>query len=210
MRHWIFHPLIFYPLALIVAGLLIVASVKPQAWPRAPAPVAGVLSAGALVFEGPMLNSPDHGAEQEMTVKRDFWGTAQSLLLAQLPNQPPPTPAEQGVRILLTDASAALIDDKPVLVEVRYNPLPINAASALAVSLQGIGPADWISQPAPPQPGVLNFELPPQFAANAIGLRALSEGTDQAYGLEIIRVRVVPHAAAAPPERAPAALAPAD
>jgi hypothetical protein len=193
MRHWLFHPLIFYPLAIVFAAFVIAVSVRPQAWPREPAPVAAERVEGALVFAGEGFNSPAVGAEQEMTVVRDFWGRAQSIRIAQKPNQPPPTPAEQGARILLTPQDAALIDDRPVTVEVSYNPLPVTAASGLAVSLQGIGPADWVAQPAPPQSATLRFELPAQFAVNAIGVRALSEQGDQAYGLEITRIRITPH-----------------
>lgn len=193
MRNWLFHPIIFYPLAIALAVLAIAISVRPQAWPREPAPVAAQVEGSALVFEGAGFNSPAVGAEQDMTVVRDFWGRAQALRIAQLANQPPPTPAEQGARLLLTPEQAALIDDKPVTVEVTYTPLPVNAASGLAVSLQGIGPAEWVSQEAPAEPATLRFELPAQFAVNAIGLRALSDGTDQAYGLEITRVRVTPH-----------------
>jgi hypothetical protein len=193
MRHWLFHPLIFYPLAFLFAAFVIAVSLRPQAWPRAPAPVAAERADGALVFAGEGFDAPAVGAEQEMTVVRDFWGRAQSIRIAQKPGQPPPTPAEQGARILLTPEDAALIDDRPVTVEVSYNPLPVNAATGLAVSLQGIGPADWVSQPALPQPATLRFELPAQFAVNGIGLRALSDGADQAYGLEITRVRVTPH-----------------
>lgn len=193
MRHWLFHPLIFYPLAILFAALVIALSLKPWAWPREPAPVAAEQVEGSLVFRGERFNSPDVGAEQEMTVMRDFWGRAQTIRIAQKPGQPPPTPAELGVRILLTPEDAALIEDRPVTVDVSYNPLPVNAATGLAVSLQGIGPAEWVSRPAPPQAATLRFELPPQFAVNAIGLRALSEAGDQAYGLEITRVRVTPH-----------------
>jgi len=193
MRNWLFHPLLFYPLALLLGALVIAISVRPQAWPREPAPVAAQVEGGSLIFAGPAFNAPAVGAEQDVAVVRDFWGQAQTLRIAQLPNQPPPTPAEQGARLLLTPEQAALIDDKPVTVEVSYRPLPINAASGMAVSLQGIGPAEWISQEAPSEPATLRFELPPQFAVNAIGLRALSTGTDQAYGLEITRVRVTPH-----------------
>ncbi|MBN8605830.1 MAG: hypothetical protein J0L81_02855 [Caulobacterales bacterium] len=194
MRSWLFHPLVFYPLILVLAALVIAVSLKPQAWPREPAPVAAQVIDGALVFEGQAFNSPAVGAEQNMSVVRDFWGAAQALRIAQKPGQPPPTPAEQGARLLLTTEQAALIDDRPVTIEVTYNPIPINAASELAVSLQGIGPADWVSQPSPPQTGTLTFQLPPQFAVNAIGLRALSGNADQAYGLEITRVRVIPGA----------------
>jgi hypothetical protein len=193
MRHWLFHPLVFYPLAAVFAALVIAVSLRPQSWPREPAPVAGALTDGAIVIEGAAFNSPDGSPEQDMSVERNFWGEAQSLHIAQKPNQPPPTPAEQGVRILLTPEQTALIDEKPVTVEVSYLPLPVNPASGLAVSVQGIGPAEWVSQPTPAQQGTVRFELPPQIAVSGIGLRALSEGTDQAYGLEITRIRVTPH-----------------
>lgn len=52
MRTWFFHPLVFYPLAILLAALAIVISVKPQSWPREPAPVAAKVENGALVFEG--------------------------------------------------------------------------------------------------------------------------------------------------------------
>ncbi|UPT62189.1 MAG: hypothetical protein M0D54_17720 [Hyphomonadaceae bacterium JAD_PAG50586_4] len=193
MRSWLFHPLVFYPLAIIFAAFVIVVSLQPQAWPREPAPVAAHVVDGALVFEGAAFNSPAVGPEQRMTVVRDFWGNAQALRIAQLPGQPLPTPAEQGVRLLLTPEHAALLEDKPVTIEVTYNPLPINMASNLAVSVQGIGPAEWVSLAMPPEPGRLSFEAPAQFAVNGIGLRALSGSEDQAYGVEITRVRVTPH-----------------
>ena len=193
MRNWFFHPLLFYPLAIVFAVFVIGVSVKPQSWPRAPAPVAAQVADGALVFTGSAFDSPDVGAEQEIFVSRDFWGRAQSLHIAQKAGQPPPTPAEQGARLLLTADQAAMINDKPVTIEVTYNPIPINMATGLAVSLQGIGPADWVSQTAPPQTSTLRFEVPAQLAVNAIGLRALSESPDQNYGLEITRVRVIPH-----------------
>lgn len=192
MRNWLFHPLVFYPLCALIAALVIVLSIQPQKWPRPPAPVAGEIVAGALVLEGAAFNSPDDSPEQYLTVVRDFWGRPQALRIAVLPSQPPPTPAEPGIRIELTPASAAVIGEHPVTVEVQYNPLPINPASALAVSLQGIAPGDWVIQQVPPQPGTVRFELPGSFAVNAIGLRAISNGADQAYGVEILRIRVIP------------------
>ncbi len=192
MRAWYFHPLIFYPLALVLAVLVIAVSLKPQAWPRAPAPAAAEVDGETLLFAGEAFNAPADSPEQEMMVVRDFFGRAQALRIAVLPGQPPPTPAEQGVRILFTPQQAALLEDRPAVVEVDYAPLPVNAADGLAVSLQGIGPADWVSQPAPPQPGTLRFDLPAQFALNGVGLRALSQGEGQAYGLEISAVRVTP------------------
>jgi|CXWL01.1.fsa_nt_gi hypothetical protein len=202
MRLWLFHPLLFYPLAALLAAALFAVSIRPQSWPKQPAPAAGAMQGQTIVFEGAAFDAPAVGAEQNMTVKRDYWGRAMSLMIAQKPGQPAPTPAELGARILLTGERAALLEGNPVIVEVSYLPLPINAASGLAVSVQGIGPAEWVSQPTPPQPGTLRFELPPQIAVDAIGLRALSDGTDQAYGLEITRISV--SVAAPPPPEAPA------
>ena len=203
MRHWLFHPLIFYPLAALFAAFVIGVSLKPQAWPRPPAPVAGAVSQNTLVLEGSAFNTPDPGAGQHVVVVRDFWGRPQALRVAVLPNQAAPGGSENGVRLLLFPARAAFLQGRPLLVEVRYNPLPINAATGLAVSLRGEGASNWAIQPAPPQSGWLRFELPAHASANAIGLRALSEGADLAYGIEITRIRVLPLQLPPPPAEAP-------
>ncbi len=197
MRHWIVHPLVFYPLAILLAGLVIAVSLRPQSWPREPAPVAAQLEDGAMIFSRAAFNSPAPNQRQHMTVTRDFWGNAQTLRIAVLPNEPPPTPAEQGVRLMLTREDAARIENRPVTVEVTYNPSPVNAATGLAVSLQGTGPAAWVSREIRPQRSIVRFELPAQSAVNAIGLRALNEGGEQAFGLEITRIRITPHTFAA-------------
>jgi hypothetical protein len=194
MRHWIFHPLIFYPLAIVVAALLIGFSLQPQRWAREAGPVAAQHAEGALVYRGAGFDRPDPSPEQCMTVVRDFLGRPRALRIAVKPDQPPPTPAERGVRVLMTPEDAARIEDRAVTVEVTYTPSPVNAASGLAVSLQGIGPAEWVAQEIPPQPNTVRFDLPAQLAVNAIGLRAISSNSDQAYGLEITRIRVIPRA----------------
>jgi hypothetical protein len=199
MRIWLFHPLIFYPIAALFAAFLIVVSVKPQSWPRAPAPVAAAVSGGTLTVAGDGLGAPQPGPGQNLTVVRDFWGHASALRIAQLPNQAPPGANEDGVRVLLSPETARLLDGKPVSVEVTYNPLAINAASGLALSLRGQAPAPWISRTTPPQSGRLRFELPAQARVTAIGLRALSSGGNEAYGLEITRMRISPRAEAPAP-----------
>jgi hypothetical protein len=192
MRHWLFHPILFYPLALAFAALVIGLSIQPQAWPRPPAPVAGNVEQQILVLDGSAFDTPDPGIGQNMTITRDFLGRPRSLRIAQIPAQPAPRADEHGVRVLLAAESATLLRGQPVVVEVSYTPLPFNAASGLAVSLRGDGASGWVSQQAPPQQGVLRFDLPANPSANALGLRALSDGTDQAYGLEITRIKIWP------------------
>lgn len=195
MRNWLFHPLIFYPLIILIAAAAILASLEPQNWTRLPAPVSSQRNGDSLVWSGMAFNSPDVGPEQRLTVQRDLWGNAQSLRVAVIPHAPAPTPDQQGVRVLLSADDAAALAGKRVSVEVTYAPLPVNAAQGLAVSLQGASRTAWVSHdaPSPPQ-GALRFELPAQSAPQAIGLRVLSWGQDQNYGLEITRIQMTPHA----------------
>jgi hypothetical protein len=192
MRHWLFHPIIFYPLAAVFAVLVIAISLQPQAWPRDPAPVQAERAGEWLVIQGAGFNSPEGAAAQEMTVVRDVLGRAQTLRIAERGGQTPPTPTDNGVRVLLSPEDAAALAGRPLTVEVSYNPLSMNSATALAVSLRGDGPSAWVSQEAPPQPATLRFRLPAQSSVNAIGVRALSDLDDQAYGLEITRIRITP------------------
>ena len=193
MRTWLFHPLIFYPLVILVAAAAIGFSLMPQMLPRDPAPVAGFTEDGALVLAGDALGAPNDPPQQNVTVARDFWGRAQSLRIAVLPDQGAPQPSESGVRILLEPQAAALLEGRGVTAEITYRPLPVNAASALAVSLQGPGAAPWVTQPIPPgQSGSVRFNLPAAQGIIAIGLRAVSGETGPlSYGVEIVSIRLV-------------------
>ena len=149
------HPLLFYPLALIVAGLIVLIGLEPQRWAREPRPIEAERQGETLVLAGDAFDAPSPSPDQNMKVVRNFWGEAQALRIAVLPGQPEPTPAERGVRILLSPEDAAFIEDRPVVVEVSYDVMTMNTAPALAVSLQGIAPADWVRQDVPAEPGVL-------------------------------------------------------
>ncbi len=194
MRSWVFHPLIFYPLALVLAVLAVTVSLKPQAWPREPAPVAAASTQGVLEFSGAAFDSPQGGPGQNMTVSRDFWGKAEALRIAVLPNTGAPTPADRGVRLLLTPQDTAALEGRQLSVEVSYNALPVNAAQGLAISVQGANPTIWVSQDLPSLNGAVRFDLPAQSNVNAIGLRALNTGAEEAFGLEITRIRITPRA----------------
>jgi hypothetical protein len=194
MRSWLFHPLIFYPLAIVLAAAAILVSLRPQFWPRDPAPVAAQVVENALVYAGDAFSTPAPTANHALTVVRDFWGNAQSLRIGVQIEQGQPSPTEQGVRILIEPADAARINGRPATVEVSYTPLPINTSQGFAVSLQGAGPTTWAAQSIQPQTSTIRFELPAQNDVNAIGLRAINDGADRAFGLEITRIRIIPHA----------------
>jgi hypothetical protein len=195
MRHWLFHPLIFYPLAILIAAAAIVLSLRPQSWPREPAPMAAVLDGEWLVYQGEGFNAPAQGSE-EMTVVRDWFGRPLRLRIAQPLEQAvaPPAPQDEGALLLISPEVSAAISDRPVTIEVSYNPLPVNAANQLAISLRSSdgGPSPWVTQTAPPETATLRFALPARTAVNAIGIRPISNLGDMAYGLEITRIRIMP------------------
>jgi len=195
MRTWLLHPIVFYPLAVVLAALVIAVSARPQSWPRAPAPVSGQTAGTALVLSQASFDAPTGDPDQNLYVTRNFLGQAQALRLAVQPNKNAPGPNDHGIQILLTPTAAAALAGRPATILVTYNPLAVNAATGLAVSLQGGGPTVWIAQNAPPQHGALRFEVPAQAGVNAVGLRAISTNANQreAYGLEITRISITPH-----------------
>jgi hypothetical protein len=173
-----------YVLMLIGLGLISVVTLRVLDPPAQPVP--GVLTGEALVLEGQALGAAGSSPEQTHSF------TNGGLKIRVAPNQPAPTPAERGVRILLTPDRAEHINDQSVIIEVRYSAPARAAATGLAVSLQGIGPADWDMQPIGAREGVARFALPAQFAVNAIGLRALSDAPNQSGALTITQIRITP------------------
>ena len=196
MRTWLFHPIVFYPLVAVLAALAIAVSARPQSWPRSPAPVSGQAAGGGLILSQASFDAPTSDPDaQNLFVTRNFWGQAQTLRIAVHPNMNAPGAADHGVQILLAPSAAANLTGHPATIQVTYNPLAVNAATGLAVSLQGAGPIVWVSQNAPPQHGALSFEVPAQAGVTGVGLRAISTNANQreAYGLEITRISITPH-----------------
>src|SRR5262249_8106070 len=174
MRAWLFHPILFYPLVALAAALAIALSAKPLAWPRDPAPVTGVRAGDAIVLAGGDFDTPAPDPQQNLYVTRTFLGQARTLRIAVLPNEAPPGGADRGVRIPLRPEAAAALNGRAATILVGYNPLAVNAATALAVSLEGAGPNQWVTLAAPPQPAALRFEVPATSGVTAIGLRTLN------------------------------------
>ncbi len=199
MRTWLLNPVVFYPLAAFIAILVIAISARPQSWPRTPAPVAGLQAGAALVLTQASFDAPAGDPDQNLYVTRNYLGQAQTLRIAVLSNKPAPGPADHGVQILLAPQTGAELAGQALTIVVSYNPLPVNAATGLAVSLEGTGPTMWVAQNAPPQHGAISFEVPAQTGINALGLRAISANENQreAYGLEITRISITPHPAGA-------------
>lgn len=192
MRSWIMHPLVFYPFTVLLAVLVIGFSLRPQAWPRPPAPVSGQQAGPALILGAAAFDAPAPDPRQNLTVVRDFWGKSRTLRIAVLPRQGTVGPDDDGVRLLLTPEAVRSVAGRVVRIDVAYNPLPVNGASALAVSLQGGGPRVWTITQTPPQQGVAQFTMNAPADLGAIGLRTISTDNSEAFGLEITRITLTP------------------
>lgn len=192
MRFWLFHPAIFYPLVLALAVLAIGISLKPQLLPRPASAAAATIDGGSVLIERDGFNSPYDPPEQNVTVVRNFWGQPQSLRIAALPHAGLPTDAERGVEIRLRPDVAQLLSERRLVIEVTYHPLTVNAAPTLAVAALNDAPTHWVSRDIPPLQGRVNFELPRQANIQGIGLRAIHNDDDIAYGVEIISIRITP------------------
>src|SRR5689334_633459 len=145
MRTWLLHPVVFYPLVALLAALAIAISARPLAWPRDPVPVAGERAGAAIVLAHDAFASPAPDPQQNLYVTRNFLGQPRALRIAVLPNQAPPGPNDRGVRILLSPQAAQALNNQRATVVVNYNPLAVNAATGLAVSLQGASPTQWVT-----------------------------------------------------------------
>jgi hypothetical protein len=192
MRFWLFHPLIFYPMVLALAVLVIGLSLKPQLMPRPAGAVAGTLDGPAVLLDGDAFNSPVDPPQQYVTVVRNFWGQPQSLRIAVLPGMGDPDAQERGVEIRLAPETARMLANRPLIVEIAYQPLPVTAAPALGVAALGPGPVRWVSRPVPPLSGITRFDLPRTPDLQGIGLRAIHNDSQLAYGVEILSIHISP------------------
>jgi hypothetical protein len=194
MRFWLFHPAAFYPIVLVLAVLVVGLSLKPQMIPRHPAAVAGERDGPTILLQREAFNAPTDPPQEHVTVVRNFWGQPQSLRIAALPGVGPPTNRERGVEILLTPATARMLSNRHLLVEVTYQPLAVNAAPMLAVAAINANPVRWMRRTIPPLSGIVQYELPPTPDMQSIGLRPIHSDGTMAFGVEIISVRVWPRA----------------
>jgi len=197
MRHWLFHPLVAYPLAALVAAAAVLSSLQPGAWPRAERAQAGRIAAGAVVIEGQSFGAPGGDPSQEFHIARDRSGTAQSLKIAVHPGLGSPGPNDRGVTIQLASETARTVAGQPVRMRIAYRSLQLNSATALAVRFAGGAPTAWATLPIEPGADELHFMLQAPSDFDRIALRAIGTGGEYNEGVEIVSIRIEPRPARA-------------
>jgi len=174
---------------LLYLGLLVLTGAAVLVWMRVidprGQPVAGEMHGASLVLSGRDFSAPDPSPEQTVLASHG------EMTIEVLPDQPLPSPADRGVRILLAPERTAHVNDRAVIVEIEYRLPDANPASHLAVSLQGIEPSEWVTQSLQGG-GKAHFALAPQSAVDAIGLRAFTESAGMRGGVIITNIRISP------------------
>lgn len=194
VRHWVFNSIVFYSLAAILAAAIIALGLSPDRWPLRPAAQSGRIVGSSIVLDGAALSAPAASPEQVFYVVWDGQGP-RSLRIAVTPNRPLPTSADRGTRILLSREAAERLNNKAVVLEITYRPLPVLTAYELAVSLQGSGPTEWVVGRLGVEPdslGRLRLQLPPQSEIDSLGLRVISDNVEWNYGAEIQEISLTP------------------
>ncbi|HRP10414.1 MAG TPA: hypothetical protein PLK37_05215 [Terricaulis sp.] len=175
---------------LVAVAVLAITGVALAGWVRMLDPrgkaVAGEIDGAALVLNGRAFGAPDPSPEQTITTSRE------GLTIQVLANQPPPSPADRGVRILLAAERAGHVNNRAVIVDVAYTLPRTNPATHLAVSLQGIEPSDWETQALSAAGGRARFALDARLAVDALGLRAINETPDAPGAVVINDIRIMP------------------
>jgi hypothetical protein len=144
-----------------------------------------------LLLDRGGLARPAVAPAHTIRIVRDGLGRPAALRVATRPGQPPLSPVDQGARLLLAAQTAAAIGAGDAIVDVSIRPVPLTTAQGLAVSLQGAGPVEWVSQPLTPEAQVLRYQLKAApGGARAIGFYPFSADQEYNYGVEIVQVRV--------------------
>ncbi len=190
---------VFYPAVLTLAGLAILASLGPAAFPERPTAQAGRREGGDLVFDPEALFHVDEGGTQVLhRVRERGVGRALAVQIATRRDAGAPDPALPGAQLRLDPAAMAPFAGEPLEVVVKVRPLPYTTAERLALSAAAGASGregarvQWVAAALPSESASLSFVLPALEGGppGAIGFWPASAPSDYDYGVEIVEVRL--------------------
>lgn len=184
----------FYPLLLVVAAALVTVSLGAGAFERSGRAQAATMDGAAHVFGAQALADGVVTRNGHILhIAREFGLSPRAVRIGARPGMGAASPDRSGVQLLLAPEEGARLAGKPLRVEIAFRRISVTNAASLAVGLEQGGPIAWVTQPIPPENGVMTFDLPAAAAApTAIGFWVVNDKTDYNYGVEISRVRVTP------------------
>jgi len=181
---------IFYPLATILAALVVLVSLGPVILPTDPRPVSGRVTGQMLVLEGDDLAHPASSPETVHFVDRDAAWRVTALRVAVLSGVGPVKPQEPGVQILLSPRAVGQLGHGPLRIEVMTKALPITIAQQLAIGLNRGGRIEWQTKPIAVGDELITYDFAASGAPSAIALRPVTTLEGYSYGIEIRSIRI--------------------
>jgi hypothetical protein len=184
---------LFYPLAAIIAALIVLVSLGPAILPTDPRPVSGRVTGAMLVLSGDDLAHPAPSPETVHYVDRDAAWRTKALRVAVLPRHGPVKPQEAGVQILLSPQAIAGIGPGPFRIEVLIKSVPVTTAQQLAIGLGRGSTIEWQTKPITVGDELIayDFAQTPGEPISAIAIRPVTALDDYNYGIEVRGIRIV-------------------
>lgn len=184
----------FYPLLVAIAAALVIVSLGAGAFERSGRAQTATMDGATHVFAAQALADGivTHNGHL-LHIAREFGLSPRAVRLGVRPGMGAASADRSGVQLLLAPEEGARLAGKALRVEIAFRRISVTNAASLAVGLETGGPIAWVTQPIPPENGVMTFDLPASATApTALGFWVVSDKTDYNYGVEISRVRVTP------------------
>jgi hypothetical protein len=181
-------PWLFYPVAVIVAALLIAGGLRPE-WPAPHYPTIAASRLGpTFVLHAEALANVQAGNEHYTYVDTDQQGVPIGVRIARRSDKL--TQATQGALLAFAPSDIAALTGKPCTLEIFYRPLQITTAASILVKWDGS--PNFVLVPIEPREGVVRLQLPA--GDIGVGLRITPENdlADYHYGVELVEVRITP------------------
>jgi hypothetical protein len=184
---------LFYPLAAIIAALIILVSLGPAILPTDPRPVSGRVTGAMLVLSGDDLAHPAPSPETVHHVERDAAWRTKALRVAVLPGHGPVKPQEAGVQILLSPQAIAGIGPGPFRIEILTKSVPVTTAQQLAIGLSRGSTIEWQTKPITVGDELIAYDFAqmPGEPISAIAIRPVTTLEDYNYGIEVRGIRII-------------------
>jgi len=181
-------PWLFYPVAVIVAALLIAGGLRPE-WPAPHYPTIAASRLGpTFVLHAEALANVQAGNQHYTYVDADEQGVPIGVRIARRSDTL--AQAAQGALFALSPGDVAALAGKPCTLEIFYRPLPITTAASISVKWDGS--ANFVRLPIEPREGVVRLQLPAGEIGAGLRITPEIDLADYHYGVELVEVRITP------------------
>jgi hypothetical protein len=184
-RGWVW----FYPLAILIAAGLILFSLGPAPFATRGAAVSASQSGQAWVLGPASLAQAVPDVWHSTHIVRGPTGAPVGVRIAAKPGAPE---ALDGVKLRLSPTASQALSQKAVRAQLQFKRIAETGATGIGLRLVGAAPMPWQTIPLPEQGDSMEILLPATGEVSGLDMRAVSNRTDFASGIEITQIALTP------------------